>query len=178
MVWIAGATVATSSSVGQYEFTSIPQTFTHLQLRVFGRSMASVTATQTSGMVFNNLAVGGTYNGHYLLGNGSSASSGAAAFYNIMQIQPNLPGASTTANVFGIQIFDILDYTNTNKNKTIRAIGGFDANNSDGSVSLVSGLWLNTAAINSILINIAGSYWAAGTRFDLYGITTSSVTGA
>ena len=72
---------------------------------------------------------------------------------------------------------DILDYTNTNKNKTIRAIAGFDANGS-GTAGLWSSVYLDTSAITSIAVGTANSNFAAGSRLDLYGITTSQVTGA
>ena len=88
-----------------------------------------------------------------------------------------IAGNGASANVFGTQIIDILDYANTNKNKTIRSISGID-NNGSGDVSLTSNLWMNTAAITSFEIGGFGVNLAAGSRIDLYGITSSSVTGA
>jgi hypothetical protein len=62
-----------------------------------------------------------------------------------------------------------LDYTNTNKNKVYRTLGGFDANGS-GEQGLFSGLWMSTSAITSIdLITNSGS-WTSSSSFALYGI--------
>jgi hypothetical protein len=173
---IASATLGSANTVS---FSSIPQTFTHLQLRVFGRSQGGGNATF-------NLQINGDsganygYGYHYLLGDGASASSGTAGSGSQTSIQfPNIASSSETSGVFGNVVIDILDYTNTNKNKVTRAIGGYD-NNGSGKVQLTSGLWLSTAAIT--LLTFASSVspytFAAGTRFDLYGIQTSNATGA
>jgi hypothetical protein len=114
------------------------------------------------------------YGGHALAGDGSAAFSSNYLGYDAWEIGA-IPAASTTANVFGSHIVDILDYANTNKFKTIRSILGYDANGS-GVVSLRSGLWRNTAAITAISITYPP--FAAGSRIDLYGITTSQATGA
>jgi hypothetical protein len=75
-------------------------------------------------------------------------------------------------------IIDILDYTNTNKNKTMRSISGFDRNGG-GTVGIWSVLYsTNTNAITSLILSGGGSYIANGSRFDLYGITSSQETGA
>jgi len=170
MVWIASL----SGSGAVRTFSSIPQTFTHLQLRVFLRDTFSGAATNA--FVRFNGDAGSNYAYHYLNGNGSSAASGASLSQSYLPIG-NDPAGTSTANVYGSFIVDILDYTNTNKNKTTRTLGGFDANGS-GIVSLYSGLWLNTAAITSIQCGADSLGDAPGTYLSLYGITTSSVTGA
>ena len=63
---------------------------------------------------------------------------------------------------------DILDYSNTNKNKTLRQLAGTD-NNGNGVVGLSSGLWQSTAAVASIDITAIGSF-SQYTSFALYGI--------
>jgi len=73
---------------------------------------------------------------------------------------------STTSGFGGVT--DILDYASTNKNKTVRTLGGFDANGS-GYVNLTSNLWSNTAAINTITINAVGTF-NQYSQFSLYGI--------
>jgi hypothetical protein len=173
---IASVTLGSANTVS---FSSIPQTFTHLQLRVFGRS-------QGAGNGAFNLQINGDgganygFGFHYLLGDGASASSGTTGSGSQAAIYfPNIASSSETSGVFGNVIIDILDYTNTNKNKVTRAIGGYD-NNGSGKVQLTSGLWLSTAAITSLTFASSTSPYtfAAGTRFDLYGIQTSNATGA
>jgi len=176
MVWIAGSTLSSANTVS---FTSIPQTFKHLQIRVFGRSQGGGNATF-------NLQINGDgganygYGFHYLLGDGSSASSGTTGSASQASIQfPNIASSSETSGVFGNVVIDFLDYTNTSKNKVTRAIGGYD-NNGSGKVQITSGLWLSTAAITSLSFasSVSPYTFAAGSRADLYGITSSQVTGA
>ena len=80
-----------------------------------------------------------------------------------------MPWAGYTANVFGAGVLDILDYANTNKNKTAKTLAGFDANGS-GFADLWSGAWYNTQAITSVTL-VAGSFlFAENSRFALYGV--------
>jgi len=183
MVWIAGSTLTGN---GAFLFTNIPQTFTHLQLRIFCRS-AGTTSNTLIGTQLNDDYTSGNYSfgSHYLRGDGSSATSSTAQTFLGFGSGPNgagfgfVSGAISTANVFASHIVDCLYYTNTNKFKTWRGIGGFDSNGA-GNVALSSGYWNQTTAINRINVgNYVDPYtFVAGSRCDLYGITTSQVTGA
>jgi hypothetical protein len=69
-----------------------------------------------------------------------------------------------------VAIIDIHDYASTTRNKTVRSFEGSD-NNGTGDVTLVSGLWLNTAAVTSATVSVLGGInYAAGTTISLYGI--------
>jgi hypothetical protein len=155
-------------------FSSIPQTFTHLQLRLYLRDLSA--SSPSACFVRFNGDTGSNYTYHALQGNGSSATSAAGTSQGYIT-GPLIPGSLQLTNNYGCVIVDILDYTNTNKNKVIRTIGGYD-NNGSGAVSLTSGLWLNTAAITSLQ---AGALFVSDdiySRLDLYGISTSPATGA
>jgi hypothetical protein len=90
---------------------------------------------------------------------------------------PAVPAASTASNIFGAIIIDILDYTSTTKNKTIRMLGSYDSNGT-GLAILKSGLWFKTPeAVTTINLGITTG-WATGSRWDLYGISNSFQTGA
>jgi hypothetical protein len=79
-------------------------------------------------------------------------------------------GSTAGSNVFGTGIVDILDYQNTNKNKTIRNLGGIDTNGA-GTIILTSGLWINTAAINRIdITSVNSSTIQQHSSFALYGV--------
>jgi hypothetical protein len=170
--------ITITGSAAQPYFSNIPQTFTHLQVRIFGRAAGAVTGTR-SGVQFNS--DGGAnygYGYHYIDTNattaitGNGGSTGYPVIYNA-----SLPGTTTTSQVNGCVIIDIYDYTNTNKYKVVRSYGGYDANTTTGSSSVTSGLWLNTAAINSITMASANTPYtlSVGTRIDLYGISSSSI---
>jgi hypothetical protein len=145
-------------------FSSIPQTFQHLQLRVTAKS----TGAGDSVKINFNSDSGNNYANHFLYGNGSAVSSGAETSINRINVY-SMYASNSVANVFGVGIIDVLDYTNTNKNTTTRALGGFDQN-SGGSLGLQSGLWLNTAAITSITFTPQNPDWAQYSSFALYGI--------
>lgn len=168
---IATATLATA---GTATFFSIPQNFTHLQLRCFYRS-SSTTAADGS-IYFNGDYTAGdyAYGSHNLSGDGASASSYSLGnTFNGLGIG-KMAYAGATSTGWSVAIIDILDYTNTNKYKTAKSISGWD-NNGSGNVNLSSGVWLNTAAITQISIqNFTSPYSnVAGSTFQLYGITTA-----
>jgi len=157
-----------SSSIS---FSSIPSTYKHLQIRYTARStVANVNDGYTS-IRFNGDATNGNYYFlHYLQGDGAGASSGALSTNTIIYTGV-AAGNSASANVFGVGVIDILDYTSTNKYKVVRGLGGMD-NNGAGKVSLVSGNWFNTAAVTSITIgaNAFGNDFMQYSSFGLYGI--------
>lgn len=160
-----------SSAQANVEFTNIPQTYTHLQLRWIGRITASTTNENMRVQVGNNsIDTGSNYSQHYLYGTGSSAAAGGDANQAGMNLG-RLTGASSTANIFAAGIIDILDYKNTSKNKTFRALAGNDQNGS-GWVWFASGNWRSTSAINQIRITqlFGSGDFAANSSFALYGI--------
>ena len=171
---IASQTVG-SGGASSITFSSIPQTFTHLQIRLTCRS--DYAGTVASNFFRFNGDAGSNYPYHNVLGDGSTASSSGSTAGTVGYFG-NMIASTSTANVFTSCIADILDYANTNKYKTLRNLQGFDANGS-GQVYLASSLWMSTAAITSILlVSGGGANYVAGTRADLYGIQTSNATGA
>jgi hypothetical protein len=147
-------------------FSSIPSTYKHLQLRILGSDDGA--GSEYGNMTFNG-DTAANYASHQLYGDGSSAA--ANAFPNNNQIYLHRISGSI-ANTFGAIIVDILDYASTTKNKTVRELGGYDANGS-GRISFSSGVWMNTNAITSITATTGGSKWLQYTSFALYGIKDS-----
>jgi hypothetical protein len=158
------ATVTVGSAVSSITFSSIPSTYTHLQIRF----IAKVATGSGNYFLQFNSDTASNYNSHLLYGSGSSAFALADSSWAGI----NLVSGSSTQ--FSGGVVDILDYTNTNKNKTVRTLGGFDANGS-GFVNFYSGLWRNTAAVTSITIRelINGSNLTQYSSFALYGIKGS-----
>ena len=158
------ATVLGNGSSSTITFSSIPSTYTHLQLRI-----STVTYSAGSGFFIRMNSDSGTnYSYHYLNGNGSGASSGA--FTSTTFISPFGVSYGTQTTSPSVSIIDILDYTNTNKNKTTRALSGMD-NNGSGELQLFSGLWMNTAAITNLtLTTLSSTTYSTGSTFALYGV--------
>jgi len=160
------ATVTVGSTPANITFSSIPSTYKHLQIRGLMRS-SSASSTDFLSIVVNG-DTGSNYAYHSLRGNGSTASAGGAAstvFFGSI----DYPAATATANVFGAMTLDLLDYTDTNKFSTFRILAGADVNGS-GMISFISGLWRNTAAVNSISISAASASFSQYSSFALYGI--------
>lgn len=174
---IASSTVTGSSAVYAASFTNIPQTFTHLQLRLFARG----TQAQTNNFVliqFNNDVLGTNYWAHWIEGNGSAVSSNGDASAATYAVSTYMPGNNALASVYGASITDIYDYTSTTKTKALRSVGGFDNNGVGGVVSSYSGVWFKSPieAISVLTVYMANA--AVGSRVDLYGVSISSATGA
>lgn len=163
-------TFTLASAQSSVTFSNIPQTYNHLQLRIIGRG-DSTTSEAYARVRFNNVTSAGSYYAlHQLYGQGSSVVSGIDSNSDYMQ-GGYYPINNQTANVYGAEIWDLLDYRNTNKNKTVRSLSGFDVNGSGGFILLRSSLFLSTAAVTSINIALSnGQNWMANSSFALYGI--------
>jgi hypothetical protein len=157
---IATVTVG-SGGASSIDFTSIPSTYTHLQIRgIIRTSSYAFQLLQFNSDTANNYAY------HYLYGNGSI--TGAAGVSTTSSI--GFTDSTSTANIFNGFVMDILDYKSTNKNKTTKSIGGLDANGS-GIILLNSGLWFKTPeAITTIKITPSLGTYQQYSSFALYGI--------
>jgi hypothetical protein len=146
-----------SSSI---DFTSIPQTFSHLQIRYITQaSNGAYLSVQFNG------DTGSTYRWHYVNGDGATASGGDGG----ADTRIALPRGSASANIFGAGIVDIIEYSNSNKNKTVRGLGGRDTNGA-GQLDFNSGVWISTSAITSIKLYHSGVTIPQYSHFALYGM--------
>jgi hypothetical protein len=151
-----------SGGTSTISFTSIPGTYKHLQIRGIMRSANSAN----NPLRFNSDS-GSNYTWHQLQGDGSSASTYANTPVNGVRWGLNSGDSSYPFAT----IIDILDYANTNKYKTVRALSGNDGTGTTSSrIGLYSGVWMNTNAITSIAITNDGNTMLQYSQFDLYGI--------
>ena len=160
------ATISFSSGQNEVTFSNIPSGYKHLQVRGFVNSNAS--AVDNIYIRMNGSQTG--YSWHTVYGNGSTTGSTGGTNDSLI-IMCRVAGSATTTNFSGF-VMDILDYTNTNKNKTIRSLSGFDRNGS-GELWFWSGLWANTSAITSLSFSPAFSGTTtiiSNSTLALYGI--------
>lgn len=148
-------------------FNDIPQTYKHLQIRAM--SLDNDTAGGGTGNVrcsgfFNGDENISNYKNHFLNGNGASATAGVES--DAKWVHSSVRNSWTGP---GVSITDILDYANTNKFKTTKALWGWDQNGS-GDIRMVSGLWMSTDAVVSIKIVPESGTLKQYSRFSLYGI--------
>ena len=146
----------TFSSLGSYS------AYKHLQIRMTVRG-ASGTFPEFK-LRFNGQS--STYAYHHIRGFGSAVNSSGTTGNDYLRIG-SAPNTATTSAYYAL-VIDILDFSNTNKNKVLRALGGYTADGYD-DVRLQSGLWVSTNAITSIGL-FADVNIASGSRFSLYGI--------
>lgn len=172
---------ATGTSTTVISFANIPQTYTHLQVKVWMRSRSAATYDAIYLTPYStNTGANASY--HSLYGSGTSVGVNGytAQAYAILGY---VPAATAGSNVWCAAILDILDYSNTTKNKSIRGIYGWDDNSATSSapnVGINSALpfSLGTTACSGLRFIINNAF-EAGTRIDLYGITTNPIaTGA
>jgi hypothetical protein len=109
------------------------------------------------------------YTDHFIRGQGASAVASGAANQDRMYMSYYPGSASSNTQRYGVTVIDILDYADTNKYKTVRALSGDDLNGS-GTAAISSGLWRSTSAITSIELLPNDVAFAQYSSFALYGI--------
>ena len=170
-VSIATVTVG-SGGAANIELTSIPSTFTHLQLRCYLQADRATYGMGEFEMTVNG-AGGTNYSRHGIVGYGST-NNGYWGNANAAYIYADRGLGTNTGGTYAGLIIDILDYKNTNKYKTIKGIQGVDFNGSvggyTGAVNLFSGAYKSTDAITSIkFVSVYGNF-TQYSQVALYGI--------
>jgi hypothetical protein len=149
------ATTNGTGSSGVITFSSIPSTYTDLVVvsSMIGDANAAVR------MRFNGDTNDSNYSYILLYGTGSVAGS-----TNNTATQIYLGHANTSTP--NASIVSLNNYSNTTTYKSVLSRG----NQVNQFVSAVTGLWRNTAAINSVTIAMDSGNFTTGAMFTLYGI--------
>lgn len=158
-----------TGSSGIIDFSSIPSTYKHLQIRITSKVTTGTGGLSGLGVQFNS-DTASNYDSHYLAGTGSSVISGALT--NFTYAYTGYSTDNTTANNYSGFIMDILDYASTNKRKTIRTLQGIvEPSTNNTYAQIFSSEWRSNSAITSIRVFDDGSKsFASGSRFSLYGV--------
>jgi hypothetical protein len=164
MTLIASQTLA--SAVSSVTFSSIPSTYTDLQLVVSARG---TTQYDNGGYVYYFYPNGATTNlsMKYLNGSGSAATSGSdtSAF---VYMTPS----DYTASTFSNNSIYMQNYTSSNY-KYYSTDSVMENNATAANRSLQAGLWSQTTAISSLTLTTASANFAVYSSFYLYGIKNS-----
>lgn len=139
--------------------------YKHLQLRITARSDFGGGLNQLAFRI-NDVATS-SYAQHSLEGDGTSVTSDAFASRANMSAPDSIAGSGASANIFGAAVVDILDFSSTNKNTTIRGLVGTAA--TDSKIMLFSGMYNSTDAVTSIRCTVTDT-WADNSRLSLYGV--------
>ena len=162
-------TLISSSTVGSggaanFDFTSIPSTYTDLVLLTSLRC----SNTSSNGVYVDYNGSTSSYSVRYVLGDGSSASSGT-----ISRIVQRMVDSNGTANTFANSCTYIPNYTSSNyKSSSTDTVA--ESNVTSVLMNLDADLWSDTAAINQITVTPAsGGNLAQYSTAYLYGISNS-----
>jgi hypothetical protein len=158
--------VLLSSTASSISFTSIPQTYAHLQIRM----AVNYTGSVGSGYIaFNGVTTGGLYSYHGFGTDGVTPPPGATSATT--QNQGKYTGYAGTSSAGGypnLCIIDIIDYANTDKFKTAKITYAWDANGT-GYIEFGSTNYRSTSGITSILLTPANTF-NTNSSVALYGI--------
>lgn len=154
-------------SVSSFTWSSIPQTYRHLELHLYLKSGRSGGFDEQIRVQFNADS-GANYNYVYGYRQDTTAGTGSGN-QNAMTL--GVCATTNTSNNFSPVVFTFLDYTNTNKLKSGGGTHGVLAATANSTrVGIGSGYWNNTSAITSItFVNETASSFQEGSRFSLYG---------
>jgi hypothetical protein len=163
--------VVPSGGASSITFTSIPQSYTDLVIKISARTTAS--SETGSYMRFNGSATT-NYSYLQLRSNGSTVTSSVASSQ-----AETFPGRindnAYTANTFSSGEVYIPNYSgSTNKSISVDAVT--ENNASTAEMGFVAGLRAVTDAITSILIAPSGGNWSQHSTFYLYGVAKQGVT--
>ena len=167
---IATVTVG-SGGAANIEFTSIPATYTDLQILY---SLRSDNASNYDNIIFTVNNATTTFNERLLFGDGSNAGSavpGGGRTSNIQFLYTN--SASSTANIFANGSIYIPNYAgSTNKSFSFDSVSENNATNAIAALN--AGIWSTTSAITSIkLVGNNSTNFVQYSTATLYGIKNS-----
>jgi hypothetical protein len=157
-----------ATAVATMEFSSIPQTFTDLVIKVSGKPNSGGTGALA--IQFNSTT--STHTTKRLYGDGSSTASDSSATTNYLKV--GFVGDSSGTSIFGTAEIYIPNYTSANQ-KSVSTDSAAESNTTTQYMAIMAGLWNGTGAITNIKINgDNGVYnFVQHTTATLYGIKNS-----
>jgi hypothetical protein len=160
-----------SATTASVTFSSIPQTYNDLVLKVSARA-DTVDTNVNIYIQFNGNTTGSNYNG--LQYGYYSANNNYNEVFNRNQMDYGLwaSGANILTNMFAANEVYIPNYTSSML-KVLGAQGIIENNSSSGWALMTSSEWRQTAAVTSILMQPYSGNFLAGSTFWLYGIKNS-----
>jgi hypothetical protein len=159
------------SNVSSVDFTSIPQTYKHLEIRY---SVTNNTPLRVC-LRFNG-DTSSVYGVHSIRsinnGEGFNIDGSSSVNNSSVEISTYMNGGGGGFNNIQNGITTITDYSSTVKNKVLRTPNASTQDAFNSTLYYYSGLWANTSAVTSITIfNITNTQLInAGSRISLYGI--------
>ena len=160
-----------SGTASSVTFSSIPQTYDHLELSIYVRGDSSGQPEAGFKNEFNGDTTVANYKRQHLIAYGTTVGAGT----NDNNTPVDFPTSTATANVFGSIAYSIQNYTKTDRHKHYMVTAG-DAG--ENELRLTSNRWANTAAISSIVFTPSAGNFIAGSVFTLRGIHSTAPAAA
>lgn len=160
--------VVSGSSTSSITFSSIPQTYTDLVVKVSAQS--SYNGGTLDYVYIAPNSAGSSCSATRIYGNGANAYSSRTTGYCLMGV----PTVGGTANVFSNNEIYFSNYTSSNYKSFV-----YDTTSEyNGSIEyneLCAGLYSSTSAITSLNLSFGGTYFSSGSKFSLYGILRQGI---
>lgn len=141
-------------------FSAISQDYRDLIVVFSGTGGGSLTKINFNG------DTGSNYSAVTAEGDGSSVRS--LAFTSNTMFTANWGPTLNSTNI-GNTIWQIMDYSATDKHKSVLIRGNLGVS---GSATMTAGRWANTAAITSVVVAPDSGSFNSGSTFYLYGIAS------
>lgn len=170
---------ATTASV---TFSNIPQNYTDLIVKISGRATSTSGTSRAIRLEINGDTTYSNYRQRYLRTDDTGAAN-AGAFLSSTGLRYyfyGLPNANATANSFGAAELTFINYAGSSyKTFSAEAFAEGFHNPFTGTAgnSVTAALWVNTAAITTLVFSPDDSSFAAGSTFYLYGVGGTRATG-
>ena len=159
------------SGVSTYTFSSIPQGYSHLEIRSFIKDSRSPIYSSYS-LRLNSDSTASYFNEAPQID--KRGVFAPAPNPNATSIQGITNPGSSNSNYYGAGFMKLLNYSRTDRFTSVFGIGGYvgldDGSNEGGLITQTIATWLKTDAVNSITITSGGGSWQTGSIFSLYGI--------
>jgi hypothetical protein len=160
--WVALQNITLTGTQADITFSNIPATYRDLVLVC--NSKQTATPAQDQSLQFNG-DTGSNYNVVIMWGDGSTYDSDTFSNQTNMLIDFY---ASITTAFSNVTIVQIMDYSATDKHKTVLS----RANRASSGVDAIAGRWASTDAITSIKYFASGRTLDIGSTVALYGIVS------
>lgn len=163
---IASVAVA-SGGASTIDFTSIPSSFTDLQILVSSRGTNAANDAPLF-LTFNGST--SSYSHIYVLGTGSTADSGTDAYGvgGTKIYAGTIDGANNTSNTFANTSIYVSNYAGSSS-KSLSIDSVEEGNSVQQYAVLVGALWSNSSSINRVTLTTSSNF-AQHTTAVLYGI--------
>ena len=165
---IASSTVG-SGGAASITFSSIPSTYTDLQILLSARDTDSANNWYLLTLQLNTDTTNGNYSTRILYGFGSTAGSGTGNRQNTGYVTSN----ARTADTFGNLSLYLPNYAGSN-NKSFSTDTVTEGNGSTVEIlGMYAGLWSYNSEINQIILTLDVGNFAQYSTATLYGIKSS-----